>query len=93
MGKILIICGIIIIITPKLFKSSYYQNENKYNLFLKVTGVFVILLGGLYCFGKNRKRKFSMYHTVWTFICMEPWVIMAQNKAGMGNTFKGNVCC
>lgn len=52
MGKILIICGIIIIITPKLFKSSYYQNENKYNLFLKVTGVFAILLNRLYHFDK-----------------------------------------
>lgn len=58
MERMLVLCGIIIIIIPKWFKESYFGSQKKYCLSTQIIGVFTTLLGGLYFLDKIEKGNF-----------------------------------
>ena len=54
MEKMLVLCGVAILILPKWFRESYIGNHSKYCLLTQILGFLTILLGGLYWFDSKR---------------------------------------
>lgn len=58
MEKMLVLCGVTILILPKWFRESYIGNHSKYCLLTQILGFLTILLGGLYWFDKIERGNF-----------------------------------
>ena len=50
MERILLFCGVWIIIVPILFQNSYFEEQKKYTLSMQIIGFFTFLMGILHFF-------------------------------------------
>lgn len=73
MEEMLIICGIIIFVLPKLFKDTYFGNGTQYSISTQMIGIFAFALGCGYCINKIDKGNILFYVL---FLLMFIWNIM-----------------
>ena len=50
MERLLLFCGVWIIIVPILFQNSYFEEHKKYTLSMQIIGFFAFLMGILHFF-------------------------------------------
>ena len=55
MERLLLFCGVWIIIVPILFKNSYFEEHKKYTLSMQIIGFFAFLMGILHFFNIVKK--------------------------------------
>ena len=58
MERILLFCGVWIIIVPILFQNSYFEEHKKYTLSMQIIGFFAFLMGILHFFNIVKKGHY-----------------------------------
>ena len=71
MERILLFCGVWIIIVPILFQNSYFEEHKKYTLSMQIIGFFAFLMGILHFFNIVKKGH---YLEVVLFCVLFVWV-------------------
>ena len=71
MERILLFCGVWIIIVPILFQNSYFEEHKKYTLSTQIIGFFAFLMGILHFFNIVKKGH---YLDVVLFCVLFVWV-------------------
>ena len=71
MERILLFCGVWIIIVPILFQNSYFEEHKKYTLSMQIIGFFAFLMGILHFFNIVKKGH---YLDVVLFCVLFVWV-------------------
>lgn len=71
MERLLLFCGVWIIIVPILFQNSYFEEHKKYTLSMQIIGFFAFLMGILHFFNIVKKEH---YLDVVLFCVLFVWV-------------------
>ena len=58
MERLLLFCGVWIIIVPILFQNSYFEEHKKYTLSMQIIGFFAFLMGILHFFNIVKKGHY-----------------------------------